>query len=148
MAIFTVSGGSVESVYAKWKDKKAVPETAESNAQCALLVQELSAAPSMSEWTQGSLVKGGSVTAGTAVATFNKDGAYDGSSGTCHAAIFIKETAVGIEVWDQWKNGHLAQRKLDGFKHGRRVMRFRGKEAGTVGYLQSNDGDALHVIEA
>ena len=147
MTIYTVNGGSVDDVYEQWKLKIAVPEAAADNAQCALLVQQLTGAPRMSEWKRGVHVKGSSVTPGTAVGTFKSDGTYDGTSGTCHGAVFIKETSEGIEVWDQWKTGHLGQRKLDGYKHGRRVIRFRASEVGSPGYSQSNDGDALHVIQ-
>jgi hypothetical protein len=148
MATFTVNGGSVEDVYKIWVNRKSVPEGASDNAQCALLVQTLTGAPEMASWTRGKRVKGGAISPGTAVATFEHDGTYDGKSGVCHAAIFVKEYADGIEVWDQWKNGHLGQRKLDGFRHGRRKLRFRSKEVNTKGYQQSNDGDALYVIEA
>lgn len=149
MTIFVVNSGSVEEVYNLWKEKKAVPETAEANAQCALLVQKLTGAPRTECWRRGDPVKGGNFTPGTAIATFRCDGRFDGTSGLCHAAIFVKEVSHGIEVWDQWKNGHLEPRRSGGYKHGRRIMEFKTTaDKRSKDYHQSNDGDALYVINA
>ena len=47
-------------------------------------------------WRPGVQVRGGNVAAGTAIASF-QNGRY-----WRHAAIFIRETSLGLEVWDQW----------------------------------------------
>jgi hypothetical protein len=80
-------------------------------------------------WSKGGLVKGDStIAAGTAIATFNADGQYVG-----HAAIYVKQDAVGIHVYDQWITGA-------GKAVGPRVIRWNG-----VGV--SNCGEGFYVVE-
>jgi hypothetical protein len=78
-------------------------------------------------WKQGALVKGNRIAAGTAIASF-RDGRYAND----HAAIFIRETKAGIEVWDQWV----------GKPWGKRTLRFNYKGGSPF----SNDGDLFSVI--
>ena len=148
MTIYTTEKEVLE-LYKDYKDLTEVAKNAKGNAECALLVQSLTGAPRTSTWKRGKKVSGqdSNVTAGTAVATFKDDGTYDGNSGVCHAAIYVKTTAVGVEVWDQWRDGHVGTRKAEGFHHGMRTMRFvdaKGKKSKS--YRRQNDGDALYVI--
>lgn len=139
----------VNALYKDYEEEEAVSTNAAGNAECALLVQKLTGAPVTSSWKRSTKkVRGGSVTAGTAIATFKDDGTYDGNSGVCHAAIFLRETARGLDVWDQWRTGHIGQRKADGYKHGIRTCGFvdaKGKKS--KDYRRQNDGDEFYVIE-
>jgi hypothetical protein len=149
MTIYVVNK-EVHALYKDYEEEVAVDTNAKGNAECALLVQKLTGAPLTSSWKRSAKkVRGGSVTAGTAIATFQDDGNYDGNSGVCHAAIFVKETAVGLEVWDQWRTGHIGQRKADGYKHGIRTCRFVDAEGkNSKDYRRQNDGDEFYVIES
>lgn len=148
MTTYVVNGGSVDELYKKFEAQSSVKVNAKGNAECALLVQELTGAPITTAWKRGTLVKGGNVVTGTAIATFKTDGTYDGKSGVCHAAIFIKETADGLEVWDQWRNGHVGKRKDEGYFHGKRVCKFKTEaEMKSNNYRPQNDGNAFYVIE-
>ena len=147
MTIYTTRK-EVLSLYEDYKDQAAVKVNGKGNAECALLVQELTGAPTTTAWRRGEQkVRYGVVAPGTAIATFQDDGTYDGNSGVCHAAIFIKTTATGLLVWDQWRTGHLGERKANGFFHGKRECRFVG-EAGkkSKDYRRQNDGDEFYVI--
>lgn len=79
-------------------------------------------------WKEGIKVKGNKIKPGTAIASF-REGRYADD----HAAIFIRETEKGLEVWDQW----TAKR------WGKRTLRFDYN--GNSPY--SNDGDLFSVIE-
>lgn len=147
MTTYTVNK-EVNALYKDYEEDEAVATNGKGNAECALLVQTLTGAPTTSTWKRGAKVRGGSVTAGTAIATFQDNGTYDGNSGVCHAAIFLKETATGLQVWDQWRNGHIGERKTNGYRHGIRVCRFvdaNGKKS--KDYRRQNDGDEFYVIE-
>lgn len=80
-------------------------------------------------WSQGKPVKGdNTIAAGTAIATFDADGRYVG-----HAAIYVKQDAVGIHVYDQWITGA-------GKAIGPRVIRWNGSGV-------SNRGEGFYVVE-
>jgi len=148
MTIYTTEK-EVLALYEDYKELTEVAKNDKGNAECALLVQTLTGAPKTSLWRRGKKVhdKANNVTAGTAIATFKDDGSYDGNSGVCHAAIYIKQSSVGVEVWDQWRSGHVGQRKADGYFHGLRTCRFVD-EAGkkSKSYRRQNDGDEFYVI--
>jgi hypothetical protein len=76
-------------------------------------------------WRPGVLVRGGQVAAGTAIASF-KNGRY-----WRHAAILIRETSLGLEVWDQWI----------GRPWGSRTLRFTDNSNDG-----SNNGNLFYVI--
>jgi hypothetical protein len=102
--------------------------------QCVALVQKVARAPLTGSWKRGKKVKGELLLPeGTAIATFNASGKYankmDGSS---HAAIYVSQTAVGIDVYDQWL----------GQPTHKRTIRFRNGSGTAV-----NDGDQFYVIE-
>ena len=80
-------------------------------------------------WKKGTLVKGDATIAeGTAIATFDDSDHYLG-----HAAIYVKQDAVGIHVYDQWITGA-------GKAVGPRVIKWNGTGV-------SNRGDGFYVVE-
>lgn len=104
--------------------------------QCVAFVQQTSNAPHTIQWNRGRKVKGDTtVPKGTAIATFDSAGKYTNSlDGSSHAAIYISQDALGLQVWDQWTGQPVHQRTLH----------FRG---GGPGVRPDNDGDAFYVIE-
>jgi hypothetical protein len=80
-----------------------------------------------STWKEGVRVKGNNIAAGTAIASFRK-----GRYANDHAAIFIRETGLGLEVWDQWVSKPWRKRTL--------YFDYKG------GAPYSNDGDLFSVI--
>ena len=79
-------------------------------------------------WKQGARVKGNKVPPGTAIASFR-----NGKWAEDHAAILIRETAEGLEVWDQYNNPRKPW--------GKRVLRFSKDND------RSNNGNWFYVIE-
>jgi hypothetical protein len=80
-------------------------------------------------WKKGLQVKGAqTILPGTAIATFDNDGKYSG-----HAAIYESQTAIGINVVDQWVTP--PSKAIH-----RRLLRF-----GAPG--NSNNGDNFFVID-
>jgi hypothetical protein len=56
-------------------------------------------------------------------------------------------TAI-LQDWDQWRSGHVGERKANGHRHGIRVCRFVEGEANkSKDYRRQNDGDEFYVIE-
>jgi hypothetical protein len=80
-------------------------------------------------WKKGALVKGNKdILAGTAIATFDKNGKYLG-----HAAVYESQTTVGINVVDQWVTppaSAIHKRMLKFGAHG-----------------NANNGDNFYVID-
>jgi hypothetical protein len=104
--------------------------------QCVAFVEKASGAPLTAGWRQGLKVKGNTaqIEKGTAIATFDGDGMYGNhTDGTSHAAIYVGQDTLGIQVWDQWTGQPVHQRTL----------RFQG---GAPGVKPVNDGDAFYVI--
>jgi hypothetical protein len=103
---------------------------------CVPFVQEASGAPQTSLWKRGKRVRGDyGIRVGTAIATFSAEGRYTNSlDGTSHAAMYVTQDAVGIQVWDQWKGQPVHKRWI----------RFQG---GAPGVKPVNDGDAFYVID-
>jgi hypothetical protein len=86
------------------------------NGQCVALVKELTGAPASSMWREGeSLIAlfeaKKMIPRGTAIATF-VDGCYQNRATGNHAAIFIRQVAGGIEVFDQWTNHPPSKRTI------------------------------------
>jgi hypothetical protein len=81
-----------------------------------------------STWKQGIKVRGNKVPAGTAIASFR-----NGRFAQDHAAIFVRETAEGLEVWDQFNHPSKPW--------GMRVLRFSKDND------RSNNGNLFYVIE-
>lgn len=79
-------------------------------------------------WKQGPKVRGNSIPPGTAIASF-RNGKYSND----HAAILIRETKDGLEVWDQFNNPPKPW--------GRRTLRFSKNKD------RSNNGNMFFVIQ-
>jgi len=98
--------------------------------ECAAGVQQLFAEAGLplgltSSWVQGPKVRGSRIPPGTAIASF-RGGKY-----WTHAAVFVRETAEGIEVYDQWV----------GQPWHKRVLRFDRAHDGR------NSGDDFYAIQ-
>lgn len=85
--------------------------------------------PPTGQWKQGIQVRSNQVIAGTAIATFNADGNYEG-----HAAIFDSQGQPGIFVYDQWVTPPNPQAVA------RRLLRW-----GAHGL--ANNGDNFYVVD-
>src|SRR5262249_31795002 len=77
------------------------------NGQCVALVRTLTGAPASSIWREGDsivdlLENNAYIAAGTAIATFFA-GRYPNWGHGNHAAIFLRWTGNGMEVFHQWK---------------------------------------------
>jgi hypothetical protein len=105
------------------------------NGHCVPLVQSTGLVPHTSTWKRGALVKGNvNLPAGTVIATFSEEGKYLNSvDGKSHAAVYVKQDAQCITVWDQW---------LGQAVHTRPIAFQPGKIAKLV-----NDGDEYYVVE-
>jgi len=106
------------------------------SGQCVAYVQQASGAPLTAQWSQGALARGNlTIQPGTAIATFGPNGTYTNSTdGSSHAAVYMGQNEVGLQVWDQWKGQPVHQR----------TIRFQG---GAPGVHPVNDGDAFYVID-
>lgn len=90
---------------------------------------------STSQWKKGKKVRGNSIAAGTAIATFLGNGGTTFQSGNGHAAIFISQDSKGINVWDQFHKRDGSCKTV-----APRYLPF-GNPSGS-----SNDGDKFYVI--
>lgn len=103
--------------------------------ECVEFVRQVSSAPVTSLWKPGIQVKAaliGKIPPGTAIATFDDQGKYPMDTRGKHAAIYLGQSAVGIQVLDQWNaQGEVLPRTIR-FNH-------PGK--------RSNNGDTYYVIE-
>jgi hypothetical protein len=96
--------------------------------------------PQTTLWRRGKKVKGNSILPGTAIATFpilsNGKFRFKG-----HAAIFVRYTAGGIEMYDQWKPSATNPVNNPGRRFSKRTITYD-----CSGYV-SNDAEAFYVIE-
>lgn len=108
------------------------------DGQCVAFVRAASGAPHTSAWKQGKLVKTVStIFPGTAIATFDQNGKYGSrEDGTSHAAVFIRKSAIGIVVLDQWITNGKAQPVHE------RTIRFNNSIGKKI-----NNGDEYYVVE-
>jgi hypothetical protein len=99
--------------------------------ECVAAVKALAGAPATFAWRRGERVKGNLlVMPGTAIATFPLTrNTHFGFKG--HAAILIRHTAAGFEVYDQWNGTPLHRREIT---------------SSCAGYV-SNDAEAFYVVE-
>ena len=81
----------------------------------------------VSTWKQGVKVRGNNVPAGTAIASF-RNGRYARD----HAAILIRETKEGLEVWDQFNTPKKPW--------GKRTLKF------STDTNRSNNGNMFYVV--
>lgn len=121
------------------------PESGEGKSfgtgHCVPYVQESSRAPQTAQWRRGRKVKGdATILRGTAIATFGPDGTYTNSvDGTSHAAVYLRQDASAIYVYDQWINRDKSKQPVH-----QRAIRFQG---GKTGRDTVNDGDNYYVVE-
>ncbi len=108
---------------------------AQGNTECVDFIQQTLSAPPTGLWREGKKVTQGdlTITPGTAIATF-VNGKYPqtGTTGK-HAAIYLGQNSLGIQVLDQWR----AQGKVEP-----RTIKWKPTSPGA-----SNDGNAFSVIE-
>ncbi|MGY8527982.1 BPSL0067 family protein [Paracidovorax citrulli] len=99
--------------------------------QCVSYVKKVCPSlPGTTQWRKGAQVKDNqSIAPGTAIATFNASGHYEG-----HAAIYVSQDAAGIKVYDQYVTPPSPKAV------GPRVLRW-----GAHG--NSNNGNNFYVIE-
>jgi hypothetical protein len=83
------------------------------SGQCVAFVHVASGAPNTAKWKQGISVKGAAIVAGTAIATFDPGGIYGNHiDGRSHAAIYVGQDALGLQVWDQWVGQPVHERTI------------------------------------
>lgn len=123
-------------VYSKVESLEGKPKVF--GGSCAGIVQWYTRAGLAKFWREGIAVRrnGVKIEKGTAVATF-VDGKYPNKPSDNHAALYVSQNAAGVYVMDQWK----AKLTI-----GKRLMRFKGKQADGTYIDPSNNGDALSVI--
>lgn len=108
--------------------------------QCVALVQEYAGAPTTHHWRQGEAVLGNkTLRTGTAIATFVK-GRYANRAHGNHAALYVRQTASGIVVADQWKADKKTEISV-------RIIRSLGKDGMGNFIKPSDNADAFFVIE-
>lgn len=109
--------------------------------QCVALVQHYAKLPSTPFWKEGkSVMDGGSIVKGTAIANF-VNGKYQSLSHGNHAAFLISRDANGIWVMDQWSDDK--KKPLIS----KRYISRRGKASDGTFYNPSDNADAYSVIE-
>lgn len=106
--------------------------------QCVAFVEKAAATPLTMYWKQGTKVKNNFLLKkGTAIATFQHGIYKNDINGLSHAAIYLRQTAKGIYVLDQWnhngKRHHVSER----------LIKFKDHDSKPV-----NDGNAYYVIES
>ncbi len=104
------------------------------SGQCVALVQ--AARPEYgrtSGWMRGEKVQGNaSIAPGTPIATFSRDGRYtNATDGSSHAALYLGQTAQGVQVLDQWRGSAAAVRTIPWTNPGGHA---------------ANTGSAFHVV--
>ena len=99
--------------------------------QCVSYVKQLCRTlPVTGSWKKGASVKNNTkISAGTVIATFNAAGKYEG-----HAAIYVSQSSVGINVFDQYVTPPSPKAV------GPRTLRW-----GAHG--NSNNGDKFYVVD-
>ncbi len=91
-------------------------KNAKGHTECVVFVQQAAGAPVTSLWKKGLHVadaKPGEIARGTVIATFDDNGKYPQDNLGQHAAIYLSQTAQGIQVLDQWnKQGGVKPRTI------------------------------------
>jgi hypothetical protein len=104
--------------------------------QCVALVRATNPAiGSTSCWVRGAPAQGnGGLRPGTAIATFAPSGRYaNATDGSSHTAVYLGQTAHGIQVLDQWAGRPAAVRTIP----------WRNP-----GAVAANTGSAFHVVNS
>ena len=105
------------------------------NTECVEFVRQVTLAPGTTLWKQGASIKTaaiGTISRGTAIATFDDNGKYPVDGKGKHAAIYLSHTQAGVQVLDQWNGqGEVLPRQIRFNNPGKR----------------SNNGDTFYVVE-
>jgi hypothetical protein len=104
------------------------------SGQCVALVHATNPAiGTTGRWVRGAPVRGdASLQPGTVIATFSPSGHYaNATDGSSHSAIYLGQTAHGVQVLDQWA-GHPAQVRTIPWSN--------------PGAVAANTGSAFHVV--
>lgn len=103
------------------------------NGHCVAFARDAASMPHTGIWRKGELVKGNSeIAVGSAIATFDQAERYGNKvDGTSHVAIYLGQTAIGIQVMDQWV-GHAVSERTIHFRAAPRAV---------------NDGNNYYVVE-
>lgn len=112
--------------------------TSVGDGQCVAFVRAASGAPQTTSWVRGEQVKSASgIAVGAVIATFDSNGKYGSrKDGTSHTAIFLRKTAVGIVVLDQWITHGVRQPVHE------RTIRFNNAAGKKI-----NNGDEYYVVK-
>lgn len=108
---------------------------AKGNSECVEFIKQTLQAPETALWREGTkIIKGDTSTvAGTAIATFvDRKYPQEGSTGK-HAAIYLGQNGLGIQVLDQWRSQGMVMP---------RTIKWHPTSPGA-----SNDGNLFSVIE-
>ena len=111
------------------------------NGHCVkLVVDAVPALGNTGTWARGTHVYGDdSLEPGTPIATFDESGAYGNHSrGLSHAALYVRQSAAGLHVIDQWR----PTRKSRGQRPRHRFIPWIGDRD----TLPANTGVAFYVI--
>lgn len=103
------------------------------NGHCVAFARQAASMPHTGVWRKGAPVKGNiGLAVGSAIATFDQAERYGNKvDGTSHVAIYLGQTALGIQVMDQWV-GHPASERTIHFRTAPRAV---------------NDGSNYYVVE-
>jgi hypothetical protein len=124
----SVSSASAAGTYAKFIGRST------GSGQCVALVRATNPAiGSTGCWVRGDAVRGNvNLQPGTAIATFAPSGHYaNATDGSSHSAIYLGQTAQGIQVLDQWAGSPAAVRTIPW---------------NNPGAVAANTGGAFHVV--
>jgi hypothetical protein len=145
------------------------------NGECAGIAQSYvpgliprpdGSGPHASDWIRGAKVRGRSIQAGTVIAIFDSNGVYVGQkhhahkSGIAHVALYVQQSAEGIEVVHQhaktdrikgtlirfgggWLGDVCTNERADGY-HKSGVS---GKNISRQGITLEDDADNYYVVE-
>lgn len=114
-------------------DPKKLKGTSVGNGHCVAYARQAASMPHTGVWRKGAFVKGTvGIAIGSAIATFDKNNSYANKvDGTSHVAIYLGQSAVGIQVVDQWV-GHPVSERTIYFRDAPRAV---------------NDGSNYYVVE-
>lgn len=120
-------------------------DTSVGSGQCVAYVQAAALTGVTRNWRRGQQVRGAQLAVGTAIATFDAAGRYaNDTHGKSHAAIYLGQTAAGIQVLDQWvEHKRLPDGTTEKHAHpvSERTISFMPKSRPV------NDGRNYYVIE-
>ena len=86
------------------------------NTECVEFVRQACGAPKTTLWQKGVNVMDaapGTISRGTAIATFDEHGSYPTDTKGKHAAVYLGHSPKGIDVLDQWNaQGQVLERVI------------------------------------